>query len=289
MRSLFVEVLAIIVISIVIVSAALGTLPGNCGSVFAECAPGDATWLHKTLHFIVTAATLRFGDSTLARGPVINAIGDAAIRSVAIILSTALLLLLIGVPLGVVSATRSTSRVVRGVRRTISIISSSPVLVWSTLIFVLAARSKFALILREDDHLAAALCAAVAALVIGDHILSDISQRVQLSAVEIMNEPYMRTVRAADLGFRRHLLQSLVRPVAEAVAARSMFLIGGAIVAEKVFEIHGLGYTVVNALNNSEQEPNLILAASLALVAIGLFFRIVHRGAVAIADPRHRG
>ena len=66
-----------------------------------------------------------------------------------------------------------------------------------------------------------------------------------------------------------------------------MFLVSGAIVAELVFYVHGLGFTVEHAVATND-DPRLILAASMALVAIGLFFRVVHRGAIAMADARRR-
>ena len=90
------------------------------------------------------------------------------------------------------------------------------------------------------------------------------------------------------LGFQRHLLQSLVAPVTEALVARSVFLISGAIVAELVFYVHGLGFTVEAAVKNAD-DPKKILAASMALIAIGLSFRILHRGSLAMADARRRG
>jgi peptide/nickel transport system permease protein len=209
-----------------------------------------------------------------------------------IICATATLLLLFGVPLGVLSARHPHSWVVTAARRAVGSVSSLPVLVWSTLI-VLAVTG----VLRTPvggsspaELLASApvLGAAVLGLLLGDRLLADIVRRVEISTREILQEPYMRTVRAADLGTRRHLAQSLVPPVANVVVSRSLFLIGGAIVVERVFAIPGLGFSIIDALERPEQDQALILAASIALVGIGLLFRIARQAAVAIADPRAR-
>lgn len=276
MRALLLEVAATVVISIVLVCAALGMLPGN----------PDTTWLHRTSDLLVTALTLRFANAHWANPSAFAVIFRATMLSTAIIATTALILLLVGVPLGIVSATRSLSPVVRRIRRGVTMVSSIPVLVLGTLVYVVLGR-EFGVTPREDTSMVAAIVAAIITLALGDRLLADIVQRVELGTKAVLDEPYMRAVRAANLGYRRHLLQSLVPPVAEALAARSMFLISGAIVVELVFYVHGLGFTVEHAVATND-DPRLILAASMALVAIGVCFRVLHRGAVAMADARRR-
>ena len=276
MRAFLLELVAIVVISIVLVCAALGMLPGD---------PATA-WLGRTQDLITTAFTFHFADARWANPSAFAVIFRAAMLSVTIIGATAILLVLIGVPLGVLSVTRSRSRRVQLARQAVSAASSLPVLVLGTVIYVVLGR-QFGVTVREDTSLVAAIAASIVALSLGDRLLADIVQRVELATCAVLDEPYMRAVRAANLGFHRHLLQSLVPPVAEALAARSMFLISGAIVAELVFYVHGLGFTVEHAVATND-DPRLILASAMALVAIGLCFRVLHRGAIAFADARRR-
>jgi peptide/nickel transport system permease protein len=272
MRGLFREALLVALVSTVAASAALGLLPG------------EGTWATRTVSLIVTAATLDF-TSTMARQPVLQATAHAALWSAALVGVTALLLLVVGVPLGMVSATRSQSPVVRAVRVTVDTISSLPVLLWSTLLFALLIRT-FGIELSADVNPVQTLAAAIIAILLGDRVLADIVRRVEIRTKELLAEPWMQTVRAGRLGVRRHLLQGLVPAVAESISSRAMFLVGGAIVAERVFGIDGLGYLVTGALERNQREPQLILALSLALVAIGLAFRILTRIAIRLADPR---
>ena len=279
------RIAAIAVCSLLLVAAVLGALPA--GSTLNALPDAPTTWAGRTRELVVVAGTFNYGNSTIARTPVLSAVASAAVRSVAVIAGTAFVLTLVSVVLGSLAAMRSHSRFVQLALKIVNAISAMPVLVWSTLIFVISARS-MGWILREDAFLARAIVAAIISLTIGDRILGDLTRRVELAVREVAVEPYMRTVRAADLGYRRHMLLSLVKPIGTAIISRSMFLIGGAIVAEQVFEIHGLGFLVVKALNGQEQEPHLILAASLALVAIGLAFRILYTAVLALADPRSR-
>jgi peptide/nickel transport system permease protein len=274
MRSLAGEIAVILVLSIVIVSAALAALPSH-----------DGTWMTRELSLIGSVATFHFGDSRLFRDPVIVTVGRATLRSLAIVMSATLGLLFFAVPLGIACAAPSPSRFAHALRRSVDTVSSIPIIVWSTVFFAIFAR-RYGVILREDDAgLVPTLLAAIAALVLGDHLLADITRQVETHTKTILDEPYMQTVQAAGLNVRWHLYVSLVRPIADAVFARALFLIGGAIIAEFVFEIQGLGYIVVKALENGEEDRLLVLAGAIALVALGLFLRVVHRVVVARVAP----
>jgi peptide/nickel transport system permease protein len=279
MRSLLAELAGVLLGSIVLVSIALALLPG-----------GEGTWLDRVLEHLATALSLDFGYSQVSRRPVMDTILDAGATSALIIASTAALLLSVGVPLGVLAAQYPGSRVISSTRRLVDSFSSLPVLVWSTLIFVWAAATLSEPLVGtgRSDRGVSVVSAAVVALLLGDRLLADIVRRVEISTREILAEPYMRTVRAAGFGVRRHLVRSLVPPIADLIVSRSLFLIGGAIVVERVFSLPGLGFTVVDALERAEQDKSLVLAAALALVMIGLWFRVVRYAAVAFADPRAR-
>lgn len=287
MRALLLELVAVTTMSVLIISAALGLLPPDPdGALTSGITCATATWLSRTECLVTSSITWTFPGANWADPSAFAYIRHRAFLSLTIIATTTALLLLLGVPLGILSGTHSDSRLVQAVRRTVSAVSSLPILVLATLLFLVQARV-LGKSVRADDALPAAIASAVAVLLFGDRLLADVVQRVELSTRAILAESYMRTVRAAALGLRRHLLQSLVPPVAEAIAARAMFLISAAIVAEVVFDVHGLGFTVVHALMVPGDRRE-ILAASLALVAIGVLFRILHRTAVAMADSRRR-
>lgn len=275
---LLVELIAIVLVSVVLISSALALIPGL----------DDAAWSAKVSRLILTGLTLHF-TGAWAEPSAFIVIGRAAIISLAIIGSTTAILVAIGVPLGILSVTHSRSVAVRICRRIVSTVSSVPVLVLGTLLFVMASKY-YHVTLRDEVTLSGAMLAAVVTLSFGDRLLIDIVSRVELATRAVLAEPYMRAVRAANFGVRRHLLQSLVPPVAEAITSRAMFLISGAIVAEIIFTVHGLGYTVEHtlAVYTGSDDQDKILASAMALIAIGLCFRIAHRAAVSLADPRRR-
>jgi peptide/nickel transport system permease protein len=260
----------------VIVSAALASLPG-----------GRQSWMTRARDLAAAALARDFGYSTSARGDVMTAVTQAGLVSLLVIGGTALLLIAVGVPVGMLSAMRPTSPPVRAVHRVLILMSSLPLLVWATAIFLVVVWTTD-IPLQGDTYVVGAVIAAIVSLFLGDRLLCDVIQGAAQSTREIIAEPHMRTVRAAALGFRRHVMQGLVPPLAELLAARAMFLVGGAIVVERIFGVRGLGFTIVHALELPDREPLLILASSLGLVVIGLLFRIASRIAVVLADPRER-
>ncbi len=280
MRALLLEVGAVGVGAIVTVAALLGLLQ-------ADGPLADATWIQRTGHLLAVAITGQFGRSTREKEWVVAVARDASVTSLTIVATTTLLLLLVAVPIGIWCGRRPELPSVARVRRLVESLSSIPVLVWSTFTLLLCARA-FSLFLKGDDHPTLALIGAIVTLTLGDRVLADLIGRVELRTREILAEPYMRTVQAAGFGTRRHLFQGLVPAVAEAVASRALFLIGGAIVAEQVFDVRGLGLTVVRALDANPREPLMILACAIPLVAITLSFRVAQQLAVFAADPRTR-
>ncbi len=270
-----------VVVATLLVIAAIAALPSVPSGETAVA----ISWADSFVALLRVAVTRDFAYSTLLRGEIGPEIIRATGKSLAIIGATILVVLAIAVPLGIAVATQSHRAAIRVARRFTDWLSSIPVLVWGSLVFLVAART-FG-ILREENGLVRVLLAAALVLAFSDHLLSDVLQRVESATREILKEPYMRTARTARLGERRHLLQSLVGPVASLVASRAVFLISGAIVAELVFEIRGLGYWVTQGIRDpNDENRKVVLAASLALIGLTLAFRLGERGIAALADRR---
>jgi len=275
MRTILREGLAIVVAAVLVVCAALAMVPDG------------GTWASRFWALLVSAGSLSFGYSTVAGADVLAATAQSAVLSFILIAGTTAGVLLLGIPIGMWTAIRERSRSARMVSRTLDVLSGLPVLVWSTMLYIAASRG-LGVNPRGSSHLAMALAAGILTLILGDRLLSDIVQRVRGRTSEVLAEPYMRTVRAGGFNVRRHLLQSIVPAVGEAIAARAVFLVSGAIVAERVFDINGLGFLVVRALVQQEPETPLVLAISMTLIVIGLVVRVTSRVAAMAADPRLR-
>lgn len=263
------------VAAVALIAMGLGTLPG---------AEEGTSWLARSWALFIGPLTRDFYDPG-ARFPIVSSTLHASLITTGLVVVTVVLLLAIAIPVGVLTVTNPDSRAWRLVRRLLESASSLPVLLWCTSIVVL-----FAGVLQIETRGAIAPVLAILALLLGDRLLVEMIQRIALATSEILAQPYMRLVRAGGFGLQRHLLQSLAGPIAATVLARAMFLISGAIIAERIFGLRGLGDLMLNKVlgGSGPRDPKAALAASIALIVLGLLFRAGHRVTLLMADGRQR-
>lgn len=206
-------------------------------------------------------------------------------RSTVLVVGAMSLALLIALPIGIAAATAPPDQRRRNVARVVISLSSIPAIMWATVL--LLASLKLQVSLTTDPTLA--LCAAMATLVLGDRLVGDLIARIESATKELLDEPYLRTVRASGFHVVRHLAQGLVPPVSDAVASRTLFLIGGAIVVERLFDIRGLGFRVFESLEANPLERELVVVCTIGLVLLGVLVRAGASGAAMLADGRRRG
>jgi peptide/nickel transport system permease protein len=108
--------------------------------------------------------------------------------------------------------------------------------------------------------------------------------------LETMSEDYIRTARAKGLPERtvivKHGLRAALTPVVTIFGMDLGLLLGGAVITEVTFSLHGLGLFTIEAINNQDL-PEILgvtLLAAFFIVIANLFVDIVY----AYVDPRVR-
>lgn len=127
-------------------------------------------------------------------------------------------------------------------------------------------------------------------LVLGISIAPPVLQTTRTAILSIRVEDYIRTARAKGVPERRlqvrHVLRNALIPVVTMTGLQFGFLLGGALVAEQIFAIPGIGRQVLLGLNQKEyavvQSTVLIIATMFVLV--NLLTDLVYR----IVDPKVR-
>jgi peptide/nickel transport system permease protein len=109
------------------------------------------------------------------------------------------------------------------------------------------------------------------------------------SLLETMGEDYIRTARAKGLPERRVVRQgvrSAINPFVTLLALEIGVLLGGAVLVEKVFSIPGVGLLSYNAIVNSDLSviQGTVLLASLFVIVANILADIAY----AYLDPRVR-
>jgi peptide/nickel transport system permease protein len=113
---------------------------------------------------------------------------------------------------------------------------------------------------------------------------------LRANLIEVMSEDYIRTARAKGLTERRvilrHGLRSAITPIVTAAGLDVGILLGGAILTESVFNIPGIGRLAFDSIQNGD------LPMIQGTVLLGAFFIIVANLVVdviyAFLDPRVR-
>jgi peptide/nickel transport system permease protein len=126
------------------------------------------------------------------------------------------------------------------------------------------------------------------ALTLGIRPLSVIVQLSRNSMLEVLSQDYIRTAKAKGLSFarilRKHALRNSLNPVITAVSGWFASLMAGVIFVEYIFGWKGLGYIIVNALNNYDFPLVLgsVILISLIFVVINILVDLTY----SVLDPR---
>jgi peptide/nickel transport system permease protein len=108
--------------------------------------------------------------------------------------------------------------------------------------------------------------------------------------IEVMNEDYVTTARAkglkANTVVMRHAVRNALLPLITVLALQIPRLFGGAVIIETIFNIPGIGLTLVNAMNTKDYP--LLMGGILLSGIMVLLSSLIADIAYAIADPRIR-
>ncbi len=110
------------------------------------------------------------------------------------------------------------------------------------------------------------------------------------SLLDTMGEDYIRTARAKGLSERRvvykHGVRAALTPVVSQLGVDVGALLGGVVVVEQVFGMGGLGSAVITAIINGDLP--VIIAFVLLAAAFVVIANIIVDAAYALLDPRVR-
>jgi peptide/nickel transport system permease protein len=211
-------------------------------------------------------------------------------------LGSAVLWLLIGIPIGIVSALRRRTWVDRAGMVFALVFVSAPVF-WVGLVFIYVFYYK----LRWAPPIGTLPGQSAIDMVIhGQYILPWVTLALTSAALyarivrgdmlDTMSQDYIRTARAKGLSERRvtfrHGLRACLTPVVTILGLDIAGLLGGAIITEQVFAINGLGKYTIEAIQRTDFPVimGVTIVASMFIVVANLVVDIIYAG----LDPRVR-
>lgn len=235
------------------------------------------------------------GNSILSNQLVTGMIAARVEPTLTISLSTILLSMLIGIPLGVMAAWKRGSWIDR-MTMSVSIVGFAvPGFALGYLWIYLFSVKLGVLPVQGYASFADGLRPFLSHLVLPTLTLSAvqialIARVTRTSLLEILSDDFVRTARAKGLPERivlfRHALRNAAVPIASVVGIGVAFLIGGVIVTESVFNLPGLGRLTVESVLARDYPviQGIIIVFSGVYVVINLLVDLSYT----IFDPRIR-
>ena len=126
------------------------------------------------------------------------------------------------------------------------------------------------------------------ALTMGFSFAASVMRMTRSSMLEVLNEDYIRTARSKGLQERvvivRHALRNALIPVVTLIGVEMGYLLGGTVITEQIFSLPGIGRLTINAISQREYAlvQGVTLFIALNFVVINLAVDVIY----AAIDPR---
>ncbi len=124
------------------------------------------------------------------------------------------------------------------------------------------------------------------AIVLGTIPLAVIARQTRSAMLEVLGEDYVRTARAKGLSPRRivwvHALRNALIPVITVIGLQVGLLMAGAILTETIFSWNGVGQWILNSIRKRDYvtvQGGLLLLASIVMVVnliVDLFYGLIN-------------
>jgi peptide/nickel transport system permease protein len=233
------------------------------------------------------------GYSFVNRQPVLDTVADRLPVTLSLAIGAVVLFVIFGVGLGMIAALR------RG-RLTDKIAMSFALIGGSMQIFVLAPFFLYIFVYGTDllplpkyvslfdspeDWFMGMLLPWVCLSII---FIASYARLTRSSMVDVLNEDFIRTVRAKGLStgqvYVKHAFRGAMSPVVTILGLDIATLFAGAIITEQSFGLGGIGQLAVNSVFNSDlpMMMGVVLLAATAVVIANIIVDVVY----AIIDPR---
>ncbi|MFI7503895.1 ABC transporter permease [Streptomyces sp. NPDC049687] len=197
--------------------------------------------------------------------------------------------IVIGITLGVITGLRRGRSVDTGVLLATLVVISVPTFVTGLLLQLLLG-VEWGWIKPSVSAAAGFDELLVPGLVLASVSLAYVTRLTRTSIAENRRSDYVRTAVAKGLPHRRvvtrHLLRNSLIPVVTFIGADIGFLMGGAIVTERIFNIHGVGYQLYQGI--LRQNTQTVVGFVTVLVLVFLVTNLLVDLLYAVLDPRIR-
>jgi peptide/nickel transport system permease protein len=239
------------------------------------------------LDWIGKALRGNLGESFFLKVPVAELIADRLPITLTLGVCALLFALTLSLPLGVIAAVRPNSWLDR-LALGLSVLGQALPSFWFALILIIVFGLKLRWLPVSGDATWAHF--VLPAVALGYYATPAFMRLTRAGMIEVLASDYIRTARAKGLRaptvLFKHALRNAVIPVVAVSAVQFGFMLGGSIVIESVFSLHGVGYLGWEAISRSDFP--VVQAIVLILACIYVVLTLMADMLNAVLDPRIR-
>ncbi|GHU42788.1 peptide ABC transporter permease [Clostridia bacterium] len=242
-----------------------------------------------------------FGVSFFYQRPVADIIGEKVLVSFTLALPVFILTILIGVPLGIISATRPYSKLDYAITTIAFVGISVPsfflaVVLKRVFAYGLKWFPPFGMVTATEDYTGFALfmdkswhlvLPIVCLTFIG---IGSYMRYARSNMLEVLDTDYIRTARAKGLPegtvIYSHAFRNTLIPIVTIIGGSIPGLFAGAMITENLFQIPGIGWYGYQSLTNGDIP--FVMAFNLFVAALTLLGNLLADISYALVDPRIR-
>ena len=227
-----------------------------------------------------------FGMSYITRSPVSEHLAARFPNTFIIVIAAMIFCVGVGLPIGVLSATKPNS-IFSNIAMVLSLLGVSLPIFWLGLMLILL----FAVALQwlppnsMDEGFKSIILPAVT---LGANYMANVMRTTRSSMLEAIRQDYVRTARAKGVAkgdvIRKHALPNALMPTITVVGMNVGALLGGAVLTETVFSIPGTGRFLVESIKSRDTPSVLgcLVIMALCVAISNLIVDLIY----AYIDPR---
>jgi peptide/nickel transport system permease protein len=228
-----------------------------------------------------------FGTSYRSRQPVMSHIGPAFRATLLFTAVAVLFMIIIGIPAGILSATKPYTLLDNFVMSGVLVGLSAPIFwIGIILIYVFAYRLGW----FPSGGFYSWEAVILPAFTMGLHYGAIVARITRTSMLDVLRDDYIRTARAKGVTntrvFYQHALKNASLPIVTTIGLQVASMLGGTILVETVFAWPGLGRMLVNAI--LERDAPIVQAGVLLIAVAVVILNILTDWLYALLNPKVR-
>ncbi len=251
-------------------------------------------WWKQFGKYIVGVFTGNWGTSYFNGKSVILNIAGRMEPTILITICSTIITLLVGIPIGIVSATHRNSLLDYSLSSVSMVFLTIPTF-WLGIMMVYLLAFKLNIFPTQGYHgirqyglLDALYHVAMPSIALGLTHVASTARHTRSAMLGVLNEDYIRNARAKGLSERKvqykHALKNTISLVLTLITGSVANMLGGSTVAEKVFNIDGVGKLAYDSLLRRDyaQEQAVVVFMALIFIVMNILTDILYKA----IDPR---